>query len=482
MNVYGFIRISTGSQDVATQETTILTAYPDALIIRPDTKAASASNGGQLEALDALIARLAEGDLVIVTDSSRLDRRDNLTSQIQTMLAIRGTGARIVSLAPGEEAFAQGDDLGGWITTIVKQSSNADKSRIVKTQTHRGITQIAANKAMFGSVPRFWAVQGERYAKKAVCTDPEAVKDIYRRIGDRQPVLAAAKAYGITSQALRTLIAFEANSTGVIQCRFETKALPVLEWTHTAEVVVTTEAWQAANEALAENHQRELRAKGGRPVAKPSQWISGILACPGCGGKTYLHTQKSHGGTMLTKFRCGGKDALRKACGTFKGTDAQPVIDAIERYFTEDTTEVLAYQRVTGNRYQLSELRGQLAKTQARLSATEDDDELDRLVADRKRLKAEIDAFTVIPDTFDYTPTGQTISEMFTLGDETVKRSMAKAVKAIGGIWLTENGVRIVRLMPGKQGDVINLGGGLCYRRTEPNTIASAIAAMEAEA
>jgi DNA invertase Pin-like site-specific DNA recombinase len=472
MNVYGFIRISTGSQDAQTQETTILKAYPDALIIRPDSKAASASKGQQLDALDGLIAKLAEGDLVIVTDSSRLDRRDNLTSQIQTMLAIRGTGARIVSLAPGEESFAQGDDLGGWITTIVKQSTNADKSKTVKTQTHRGITQIADNKAMFGSVPRFWAVQGERYAKQAVCIDPEAVKDIYRRIGDRHPVLAVAREYSITSQALRTLISFEANSTGVIQCRFETKGLPVLEWAHTAEAVVTPEAWQAANEALAENHVKELRAKGGRPVAKPSQWISGILDCPGCGGKTYLHTQKSHSGTMLTKFRCGGKDALRKACGIFTGTDAQPVIDAITQYFTEDTTtEVLAYQRVTGNRYQLSELRGQLAKVQARLSMVTDRAERREAVARIEALEDDIDGFAVVPDTFDYTPTGQTISGMFTSGDETVKRSMAKAVKASGGIWLTEDGVRIVRAMPGKLGDVINLGGGLCYRRTVPSVL-----------
>jgi len=40
---YGFIRISTGSQDAQTQERDILKASPGAVIIRPDTKAASAS-------------------------------------------------------------------------------------------------------------------------------------------------------------------------------------------------------------------------------------------------------------------------------------------------------------------------------------------------------------------------------------------------------------------------------------------------------
>ena len=96
MTDYGFIRISTGSQDVQTQERDILKASPGAVIIRPDTKAASASKGEQLDALDAVIARLRAGDRVIVTDSSRLDRRDNLTSQVETMLAIRKTGALFV--------------------------------------------------------------------------------------------------------------------------------------------------------------------------------------------------------------------------------------------------------------------------------------------------------------------------------------------------------------------------------------------------
>ena len=103
------------------------------MIIRPDTKAASASKGEHLDALDAVIARLRAGDRVIVTDSSRLDRRDNLTSQVETMLAIRKTGAVVVSLAPREETFANGDDLGSWITTLVKQHANAEKSKTVKT-------------------------------------------------------------------------------------------------------------------------------------------------------------------------------------------------------------------------------------------------------------------------------------------------------------------------------------------------------------
>ncbi|MGH3399230.1 MAG: recombinase family protein [Streptosporangiaceae bacterium] len=138
--------MSTGSQDAQTQERDILKVSQGAMIIRPDTKAASASEGEQLDALDDVMAKLRQGDRVIVTDSSRLDRRDNLTSQVETMLAIRKTGAAIVSLAPGEESFASGDDLGSWVTTLVKQNANAEKSRTVRTQTYRGIKMIRDNR------------------------------------------------------------------------------------------------------------------------------------------------------------------------------------------------------------------------------------------------------------------------------------------------------------------------------------------------
>src|SRR5260370_36246134 len=101
------------------------------------------------------------------------------------MLAIRKTGAAIVSLAPGEETFANGDDLGSWVTTLVKQNANAEKSRTVKTQTYRGISMIRDNNARHGPLPAFWATRGVRYAKQAFCANPEAVSPIYGRVANR---------------------------------------------------------------------------------------------------------------------------------------------------------------------------------------------------------------------------------------------------------------------------------------------------------
>ena len=147
--------------------------YPrNAIIVTPDTKAASASKGEQTDALDEIVAKLTPGDRIIVTDSSRLDRRENLDDQVATVLAIRATGAVIQSLAPGEESFGKGENLGNWITTIVKQSANAEKSRTVKTLTWRAIQAVIENKASYGPLPVFWEAQGAEYAKVATASTP----------------------------------------------------------------------------------------------------------------------------------------------------------------------------------------------------------------------------------------------------------------------------------------------------------------------
>jgi hypothetical protein len=138
--------------------------------------------------------------------------------------------------------------------------------------------------------------------------------------------------------------------------------------------------------------------------------------------------------------------------------------------FVSDTTDILAFQRVAGNAHELDALRASLSKLQARLSVTEDDDELDALVADRKSLKARIEGFEIIPDSFDYAPTGQTVAGMWS-GDDAVKRNMVKAIKDSWGLALSEHeaqwAIKIgtdVKDTSDAKG-IVDLGNGLCFRR-----------------
>jgi hypothetical protein len=213
--------------------------------------------------------------------------------------------------------------------------------------------------------------------------------------------------------------------------------------------------------------------KGGRPVASPANWISGILDCPECGGKLYMNAGLTPQGNPRTpKLRCGGHARQRLSCGRFKGTDAQPVIDLISGMFAEDGTPVLAFQRVAGNAHELDALNGELRKIQANLSATEDDDELDALVAERKTVKARIEGFVIVPDSYDYAPTGQAVAQMWNDGDDTVKRGMVRAVKNSWGMiladnegqWVIDFGTAVSKDAGDAYG-IADLGNGLCFRR-----------------
>jgi hypothetical protein len=171
-------------------------------------------------------------------------------------------------------------------------------------------------------------------------------------------------------------------------------------------------------------------------------------------------------------LRCGGTARQRLSCGAFKGTGAQPVIDLITGMFATDTTRILAFQRVAGNAHELDALNAGLRKIQARLSATEDDDELDALVAERKAVKARIEGFVIVPDSFDYAPTGQTVGQMWNDGDDTVKRGIVRAVKESWGMilasyegqWVIDTGTAGSE-EAGDASGIVDLGSGLCFRR-----------------
>ena len=90
-------------------------------------------------------------------------------------------------------------------------------------------------------------------------------------------------------------------------------------------------------------------------------------------------------------------------------------------------------------------------------------------MAERKSAKARIEWFEIIPDSFDYAPTGQTVAGMWS-GDDTVKRNMAKAVKDSWGLTLSEHdgrwGIKIGTdyTDTSDANGIVDLGNGLCFR------------------
>ncbi|MFI1991777.1 recombinase family protein [Actinoplanes sp. NPDC020271] len=479
----GFVRVSTGSQDEASQIKVITAdaARRGITIVRWfRLHGYSASHGTQEPALREAIAEIERGDYstLMVTESSRLDRREDLDAQAEILLAIRAAGGDIISIS--EPQFGQ-TDFAGRIVTLAAQYMNAAKSKEVKSNTYRGIMMIRDNKAHHGPLPAFWATKGVRYAKQAWCENPGAVVDIYKRVASNESLAAVGRAYDLYPNSIKNLIRFAPNHTGVIECSY-THEGQTETWAHQVEAVVESALWWRANKVLDANLTESRTNKGGRPVASPANWISGILDCPGCAGKIFLNAGMTPAKDARTgkprvpkprtpKLRCGGQGKRRVACGAFKGIDAQPIVDVVSGIFANDTTDILAFQRVAGNAHELDELQAGLRKIQARLSATEDDDELDRLVAERKRIKARIEGFVIVADRYDYAPTGQTVAEMWNAGDDAVKRGMARAVKASWGLALAERdgqwGVSVGTAGEAGSADsmgIVDLGNGLCFR------------------
>src|SRR5262249_42077969 len=138
--------------------------------------------------------------------------------------------------------------------------------------------------------------------------------------------------------------------------------------------------------------------------------------------------------------------------------------------FADEDAEILSYQRVSGNGHELDEMEADLAKLQARLSATDDDDELDKLVAQRKALRARISGFELVPDSLDYGLTGQRVAGVRARSDEG-KRRLVKAVANSIGLditaeWGMDEHSLWLHTMPSELvcDGIVDLGEGVCFR------------------
>ena len=218
----GFVRVSTGSQD-ETSQVKIITEESEqrgiTIVKWFKLHGYSASKGEQEPALREAIAGIERGDysLLVVTESRSLDRREDLDAQAEILLAIRRAGGDIISIA--EPQFGK-TDFAGRVVTLVAQHANAEKSRIVKATTYRGVMMIRDNRAHYGALPQFWATKSVRYAKQAYCENLAAVTGIYERVANGESLASIGRSYDLYPNSVRNIIRFTANHTGVIECSY----------------------------------------------------------------------------------------------------------------------------------------------------------------------------------------------------------------------------------------------------------------------
>lgn len=470
-----FVRVSTGSQDESTQITT-LDGFSDDnglnVVKRMVLHGYSASAGMQEPALKAAVEGIKEGrwSVIIATDSSRYDRREDLDAQAEFVLAVRSAGGEVISTS--EPQFGKAD-FAGRMVTLVAQYANAEKSRTVKEGTWRGVKAIMDNKAWHGVLPTFWHAVGVRYAKVATCDDPDAVRAIYEAIRNGQSLSSVAREHGTYPQSIRTLVRHRGNMTGVFECHY-THAAQLYTWQHKAagSPPVDVELWNAANRVMGERGA-VMNNTGGRPVQLAKSWISGLLPCPQCGGHLYVSRGKS--------LNCGGKGKDRRSCGV-PTINLTEVVRQVEEILVRDDVAVYRYQRISGNQGELDELKAELDRVRQTLATTDDDAEFDKLSASRKSLLGQIGSFKLVADTFDMTPTGETLADLWRTWD---KRAIMKAVQRFDEFYISEPGTRdVVRLRdvadyPG--GKLIELSEDVCVRfPTVPDNLPDMVRDMAA--
>jgi DNA invertase Pin-like site-specific DNA recombinase len=414
-----FVRVSTGSQDESTQ-LTALAEYAEAagltLAAATVLHGYSASKGEQQPAIQAAIEGIRQGRwrVILVTDSSRLDRREDLDAQAEILLAIRQAGGDIISTT--EPQFGR-TDFAGRIVTLVAQYGNAEKSRVVKDSTWRGVQAIIANKAWLGVLPTFWHAEGARYGKVATCDDPAKVRKIYEAIRNGHSLSSVAREHGTYPQSIRTLVRHRANTTGVFEAGY-TYAGQRYTWQHAiaGDPPVDAELWHAANRVVGERGAM-LNNTGGRPVSLARSWISGLLPCPGCGGHLYVSRGKV--------LNCGGRGKDRRSCGV-PTINLASVIGQIEAIVNRADVPVYRFQRVSGNQGELDEMTAELDRVRQTLATTDDDAEFDSLSARRKALREQIRAFELVNDAHEMTPTGEALADLWRSGD---KREIFRAIQ-----------------------------------------------------
>jgi hypothetical protein len=456
-----FVRVSTGSQDETTQIRDLDDYAGDHNINvkkRVVLHGYSASHGTQEPAIREAIEGIREGrwSLIMVTDSSRLDRREDLDAQAEILLAIRQAGGDVVSIT--EPQYGK-TDFAGRIVTLVAQYGNAQKSRVVKDSTWRGIRAIIENKAFHGPLPMYWAASGVRYSKVAVCTNPEAVRAIYEAVRDGASLSAIGREHDTYPHVIRNLIRTRANMTGAFTLTYTYNGQPYT-WQHRAtdNPPVDTALWHAANEAVDERG-RAKNNLGSRPIRLAKSWISGLLSCPRCGGNIYILRGKT--------LRCAGRGKDRRGCGVH-GISLASVVEQLTQFIDREDIEIYRYQKVRGNRGELAQLHAELDDVRGRLAVTDDDSEFDALSGHRKELRTRIAEFVIVDDSYEMTLTGETLSEFWRSGD---KREIFKALQryinfyfrddaGLGQVWFSER-----EGYPG--GTLIELGPDTCVKFPE---------------
>jgi hypothetical protein len=137
----------------------------------------------------------------------------------------------------------------------------------------------------------------------------------------------------------------------------------------------------------------------------------------------------------------------------------------LDRIINADDIPLLSMQRITGNAHELDELKSEIAKRRATLADATD---IMSAASAINNLEQQVSEFRLIPDSFDFAPTGQMLSEVW--ADDTNKARILRAIKSSMGLdlapTLDDQPLIYIGTLPPEtiKDGICDLGGGICFR------------------
>ena len=177
---YGYARVSTNDWNLDRQRVALGLVACDEMI--EETR----SGVTVKHHLDALLARLHEGDELVVTELDHLGRSTSEIIMIMDDLASRGIGLRFLSMP----SFDIRDDKSRLIADVIAAFA-AHERRRTKRRQEQGIAAARAAGRHLGRRPKLSSQQ---------------IAEAQARLRTDEPVSTVAKAYGVCAKTLRDTI------------------------------------------------------------------------------------------------------------------------------------------------------------------------------------------------------------------------------------------------------------------------------------
>lgn len=429
-----WIRVSSGSQSEQAQLTEVTgpyisrQGYEDTGILYR-LHDVSAAKGEHAAHQEQVITDLEAGryDVLIVPDSSRLERRDEGDELIVFLARVRLAGGRVEFVA---EPALNKSDVAGKVLAVLAQHNNAEYVRKQQTHVSRGVKTVVGNGAFMGSEPWGAVSVGPDRDHHLVLTGaareygPEMLErvaagaslgDVARWLTDAK--VAPGRGRGIPGRKWwaksvaevvrsRTLLGEYACSYTATWTDEAGKHSETLQWVHRFDGVQDIHAtWLAANRELDARGAKwkSGQARTGRKSVEP---LSGVSRCEHCAARG---TDSPMYRLTSGNLRCTGRGADRKGCGVM--LPVQVARDLADMAFARLSGYLhMRYEmtRVPGNQAEIEIRRDELERTERQIANST------MTRTERRAATAELDAefealeaTEIIEDRTEMTPTGE---------------------------------------------------------------------------